>query len=72
MSVYRVDVLVEDSDVVFDWQRANIPTHAIVRSKAYRTTDGWYIKTVFTCPDYAERFHRKWHPELNDHTVPPF
>jgi hypothetical protein len=70
--VYRVDVLVEDPDAVFRWQRENIPRDRIVRSVAYQTIRGWNIKTVFTRPDDAEAFNRHWHPELEDHTVPPF
>jgi hypothetical protein len=72
MPVYRVDVLVEDPNAVFQWQRENCPGDRIIRSLAYKTPRGWYIKTVFKRQEDAESFHRRWHPDLEDHTVPPF
>ena len=72
MAVYRVDLLTGEPDPVFDWLDANIPKPSVVRSIAYKTVEGWYFKCVFKNREHAEAFHRRWHPDAEDHSVPPF
>lgn len=72
MAVYRVDVLVDDPQPVFDWIEAHVPKRLVLRHVAYCTVRGWFHKVVFKRQDVAESFHRHWHPEADDHSVPPF
>jgi hypothetical protein len=72
MAVYRVDVLTEDPWPVFEWIEANVPGNLMVRRIAYKTVRGWYVKAVFKRQSDAELFHRRWHPEADDHTVAAF
>ncbi len=72
MAVFRVDVLVDDPQVVFDWIAGHIPEIFVVRTVGYHTLKGWYVKSVFKRQSDAELFHQRWHPEMTDHTVPPF
>lgn len=41
----------------------------VVRAVAYKTVRGWFMKSVFKRRDHAEAFHRRWHPEAEDHSV---
>ena len=72
MAVYRVDVLTDEPDPVFDWVRANVPDSEVVRTVAFKTIRGHYFKCVFRRQSDAEAFHRRWRPETEDHTVEPF
>ena len=72
MAVFRVDVLVDDPRPVFDWINKHVPKGLVVRAIAYKTVRGWYMKTVFKLQRDAESFHRRWHPDTEDHTVAPF
>jgi hypothetical protein len=70
MAVYRVDLLTGETDPVFDWVHANVPRQFVVRTVARKTGKGWYFKCVFKRQEDAEAFHRRWHPEAADHSVP--
>jgi hypothetical protein len=70
MPAYRVDLLTNDPEPVFQWVEAHVPKAHVVRAAAYKTVRGWYMKNVFNRPDHAEAFHRRWHPEVEDHSVP--
>jgi hypothetical protein len=72
MAVYRVDLLTDEPDPVFDWLGATVPRPFVVRSVAFKTLKGWYFKCVFKRREDAEAFHRRWYPEIEDHSVPPF
>ena len=72
MAVFRVDVLVDDPRPVFDWINKHVSKGLVVRAIAYKTVRGWYMKTVFKLQRDAESFHRRWRPDEEDHTVPPF
>lgn len=72
MAVFRVDVLVDDPDPVFTWINEHVPKGLVVRKMAYKTVKGWYVKTVFKQQSDAASFHRRWHPDAEDHTVDPF
>ena len=72
MAVYRVDLLTDEPDPVFDWVRAHLPESEVVRTVGYQVVDGWYFKCVFKTQAAAEAFHRRWHPDALDHTVPLF
>lgn len=72
MAVYRVDLLTAEPDPVFDWLGANISESLVVRSVAYRTVRVWYFKCVFKRREDSEAFHRRWHPDAEDHSVLPF
>lgn len=72
MAVFRVDVLVDDPYPVFDWINEHVPKELVVRRMAYKTLKGWYMKIVFKQQSDAESFHRRWHPDAEDHTVTPF
>jgi hypothetical protein len=72
MAAYRVDVVVPHPSTVFGWVDEHIPKLFVIRQMAYKVEGGWYVKSVFASPEYAEMFHRHWHPEGNDHKVPPF
>ena len=72
MAVYRVDVLVDDPEPIFNWLSENVDDHFLVRKMAYETVKGWYMKVVFKRQLDAESFHRKWHPESDTHTVTQF
>jgi len=72
MAVFRVDVLVDDPQPVFDWINEHVSQELVVRRVAYKTVNGWYVKTVFKRQSDAESFHRRWHPEAWSHTVEPF
>jgi hypothetical protein len=72
MAVYRVDYLCDDPETVFKWQRENILPGRIVRAIAYKTVEGWYIKTVFKRQDDAMAYHQHFFPDAPDHSVPVF
>jgi hypothetical protein len=72
MAAYRVDLLTGEPDPVFDWVSANVPKPLVVRTVAFETVEGWYFKCVFKRREDAEAFHRRWYPEAEDHSVPPF
>ena len=72
MAVFRVDVLVDDPYPVFDWINEHVPKGLVVRRMAYKTIKGWYMKIVFKQQSDAESFHRRWHPDAEDHTIEPF
>lgn len=72
MAVFRVDVLVENPQEVFDWVDEHVSKDLVVRAIAYQTFEGWYVKTVFKRQRDAESFHRRWYPDAEDHTVNPF
>jgi len=72
MAVFRVDVLVDDPYPVFDWINEHVPKELVVHRMAYKTVKGWHMKTVFKQQSDAESFHRRWHPDVEDHTVEPF
>lgn len=72
MAVFRVDVLVEDPQVVFDWIADHIPEIFVVHTVSYNTLQGWYVKSVFKRQSDAELFHQRWHPDATNHTVLPF
>jgi hypothetical protein len=72
MAIYRVDVLVNNPNPVFEWIAANVDESFVVRKMAYETIRGWYVKTVFKRQSDAESFHRRWHPESDSHVVAPF
>ena len=72
MAVYRVDFLTGEPDPVFDWVSANVPESSVVRTVAFKTYEGWYFKCVFKRQEDAEAFHRRWYPEAEDHSVPPW
>ena len=69
MAVYRVDVLTDEPDPVFEWIRGHVPRAFVVRNVGYHTVKGWYVKSVFKRQSDAEDFHRRWHPESENHTV---
>jgi len=64
--------LAGEPDPVFHWVSANIPKPFVVRTVAYKTGEGWYFKCVFKRREDAEAFHRRWYPEAEDHSVPPY
>jgi len=72
MAVFRVDVLVDEPQPVFDWIDEHVPKGQVVRRIGYETVKGWYVKVVFKRQSDAESFHRRWHPESEVHTVAPF
>ena len=72
MAVFRVDLLTNEPDAVFDWLGVNVPESELVRAVAFRTVKGHHFKCVFRRRSDAEAFHRRWHPEAEDHTVEPF
>jgi hypothetical protein len=72
MAVFRVDVLVGDPQPVFDWIETHVPKAFVVRTVAYETGGGWYMKNVFKRQRDARRFHRRWYPYAQDHSVAPF
>ncbi len=72
MAVYRVDVLTNDPYAFRQWVLDNIPSQSLVRFIGYRVPDGWYFKNVFSQQDVAERFHRHWYPDAEDHNVREF
>jgi hypothetical protein len=72
MAVYRVDLLTDATDPVFDWLNSHVDRSELVRSVAFRTVKGWYFKCVFKRREDAEAFHRHWLPDADDHTVSPF
>ena len=72
MAVYRVDVLIEDPQPVFEWINNTIPKGVVVRKIAYKTPRGWYVKAVFKRQPDAELFHQRWHSDADDHTVELF
>ena len=72
MAVFRVDVLVDDPQPVFDWINEHVPNGLVVRRIAYKAVKGWYMKTVFKRQSDAESFHRRWLPDAEDHIVEPF
>lgn len=72
MAVFRVDVLVDNPQPVYDWVNEHVPQGLVLRAMAYKTGKGWYVKTVFKRQSDAESFHRRWHPDAKDHTVEPF
>ena len=72
MSIYRVELLVEDPEPVFVWLAANVNEDQLVRKMAYHTVKGWFVKTVFKRQADAEAFHRYWLPESESHNVVPF
>jgi len=72
MAVYRVDLLTDDPDPVFAWVRAYVPEAHVVRTVAFKTVKGSYFKCVFKNQEDAETFHRRWHPDAEEHTVRPF
>jgi hypothetical protein len=47
MAIFRVDLLVEDPQPVFDWIEKEIGKGFLVRKIAYKTVEGWYMKIVF-------------------------
>jgi len=49
-----------------------VPKELVARRMAYQTLKGWYMKIVFKQQSDAESFHRRWHPDAEDHTVTPF
>ena len=72
MAVYRVDLLTDEPDPVYDWLAVTVPRPFVVRSVAFKTVRGWHFKCVFKRREDAEAFHRRWHPEVGDHSVLPF
>jgi hypothetical protein len=72
MAVFRVDVLVNDPRPVFEWINKHVAKGSLVRAIAYKTVRGWYMKSVFKLQGDAESFHRRWHPDVEDHAVEPF
>jgi hypothetical protein len=72
MAVYRVDVLIDDPNPVFDWIDEHIQKNLVVRRVAYKSDRGWYVKAVFKRQGDAEPFHRQWYPNPPDHTVEAF
>ena len=72
MAVFRVDVLVNDPHPVYDWINEHVPKEFVVRAMAYKTVNGWYVKTVFKRQSDAESFHRRWYPDAEEHTFEPF
>lgn len=72
MAVYRVDVQTSDAEAFRQWVLENIPSHVLVRFIGYRVPEGWYFKNVFSNQDVAERFHRHWYPDAEDHNVSEF
>ena len=72
MAVFRVNVLVDDPQRVYDWINEHVPKGLVVRAMAYKTVNGWYVKTVFKRQSDAEPFHRRWHLDAEEHTVAPF
>jgi hypothetical protein len=72
MAVYRVDLLIDDPEPVFQWIETHVPRARLVRAVAYQTVRGWYMKNVFSRRDHAEAFHRRRHPESEDHSVSPW
>jgi hypothetical protein len=71
MPVFRVDVLVENPDAVFEWIAENF-NDGVVRKIAYHTVKGWFVKVVFKRQADAEKFHRQWLRDSVTHTVAPF
>jgi hypothetical protein len=72
MAVFRVDVLVDDPQPVFDWIVDHIPEIFVVRTVGYNTLKGCYVKSVFKRQGDAELFHQRWYPDITNHTVLPF
>jgi hypothetical protein len=72
MAIYRVDLLCDDPDPVFDWLEKNVEPGQLVRKIGYETVKGWYLKIVFKRPADAESFHRSFYPNELDHSVPVF
>ena len=72
MAVYRVDLLTDEPDPVFAWVKENVPESQVVRVVAFDTVKGHHFKCVFRRQSDAEAFHRRWHPDAEDHTVGPF
>lgn len=72
MGVYRVDLLTDEPEPVFQWIATHVPKAYVVRAVAYKTVRGWYMKSVFKRRDDAEAFHRRWHPKAEDHSVRPW
>jgi len=72
MAVYRVDFLCDDPEPIFKWQNENILPGSIIRSIAYKTERGWYIKTVFKRQVDAIAYHEYVYPDASDHLVSVF
>lgn len=72
MTVYRVDVLVQDPEDVFAWNRENVPEGQVIRQVGYKLRDAWLVKVVFKQQSDAERFHTVWIPQASSHTVLPW
>jgi hypothetical protein len=72
MTVYRVDLLTNEPDPVFEWLDATIPRPFIIRSVAFKTLKGWHFKCVFKRPEDAEAFHQRWYPKAEDHLASSF
>jgi hypothetical protein len=72
MAVYRVDLLCDDPDPVFDWLEEEIDPKSLVRKIGYKTVKGWYMKMVFKRQADAEKFHRRFYPDATNHSVSAF
>ena len=72
MAVFRVDLVVENPDPVFDWLDENIAAGCLVRKMAYQTVKGWYMKVVFKRREDAESFNSYWHFASRTKEIIPF
>ena len=72
MAVFRVDVEVDDPQLVFAWIEEHVPKAFVVRTVAYGVEEGWYMKNVFKRQGDAELFHSEWFPYAQDHSVASF
>jgi hypothetical protein len=46
MAAYRVDLLTDNPYPVFGWIEGHVPREQMIRSVAYKTVKGWYMKIV--------------------------
>jgi hypothetical protein len=72
MAVFRIDLLVEDPNPVFDWLDENVVPGNLFRKMAYQTVKGWYMKVVFKRREDAESFNSHWHFVSRTKEVAPF
>jgi hypothetical protein len=63
---YRVDFLCDDPEPLFRWLQENILPGRIVRVVAYKTEEGWYMKSVFKSQEDAMAYHRQLFPDTLD------
>ena len=59
MTAYRVDLLTDDPEPVFQWMDALVPKACVVRAVAYKTVRGWQRKQALTTGKVAGDVHRE-------------